>query len=141
MNAEVHGETGVVELNEAECLSLIGEEGVGRIGFIEGGRVYVFPVNYIRDGRAVAFRTESGSALQRAATSEVAFEVDGVHEPSRSGWSVLVRGVARVVTDVIDLPEQSFFRHGVAPWEPGPKGEWVRIVPSEITGRRVGPDI
>lgn len=136
-----HEDSKVIELTEEECLSLVGDEGVGRIGFVENGHVFVYPVNYVRDGKGIAFRTDTGSSLYRMATAMVAFEADGINAPSKSGWSVLIRGIARVVTDAVDLPEREFFRHGIVPWAPGPKAEWMRLAHPVVTGRRVGPAV
>jgi hypothetical protein len=55
---------------------------------------------------------------------------------TRQGWSVLIQGPAHHVTGT---GEDAVRRTGVEPWAPGPRELFVRIVPSRITGRRVGP--
>jgi len=39
------------ELSEAQCWSLIGGQETGRIAFLQDGRLLVFPVNYLVQGR------------------------------------------------------------------------------------------
>ena len=122
-----------------ECLRLLEEEQVGRVGVSDHGSPLVLPVNYVLDGDTVVFRTAPGTKLDAAMRSPVAFEVDEIDHTTRSGWSVVIRGVAEEVT--------SFSGPGVRerleslplqPWAPGEKAHLVRITPRSITGRRVG---
>lgn len=48
---------------------------------------------------AIAFRTDPGTATTQACGCRVAFEVDRIDDASSAGWSVLVRGYARAVTE------------------------------------------
>ena len=91
------------------------------------------------DGDAVVFRTAAGTKLDRATRGPVVFEVDHIDRATRSGWSVIVHGLAQEVTS-FDRVE---FRERVAalpvdPWAQGEKPHLVRIAPGSITGRRVG---
>jgi len=65
----------------------------------------------------------------------VSFEVDHLDEALAEGWSVLVSGEARVVTDPGELAAVSAL--GVAPWAGGDRDSYVRIIASEVTGRRI----
>ena len=66
----------------------------------------------------------------------MAFEIDEIDRSARGGWSVLVQGPAHHVTaDELDAAAGT----RVEPWAPGDREMVVRIVPSRITGRRVGP--
>jgi hypothetical protein len=67
---------------------------------------------------------------------KVAFEIDSIDMATQQGWSVLIQGPAHHVTGT---EEDAVRRTGVEPWAPGPRELFVRIVPSRITGRRVGP--
>ena len=95
-------------------------------------------VNYAMDGDAPVFRTASGTKLWAAARAPVAFEVDHVDGASRTGWSVVVHGVAQEITafDAGDL-QARIFGLPVQPWAKGDKPSFVRIAPRLITGRRV----
>ena len=68
------------------------------------------------------------------------FEVDDIDRRSRSGWSVLIRGLAEEVTgdhraELVARTEAT----GVRPWVPGDHGRWMRIIPQAISGRRIVP--
>ena len=132
------GRTGIEIIAREECLQLLADEVVGRIGFVVAGRAEVLPVNYVLDGDAVVFRTAAGSKLDGATRSPVVFEVDRIDRATRSGWSVIVHGLAQEVTsfDRVELRER-VAELPVDPWAPGEKRHLVRIAPGSITGRRV----
>jgi nitroimidazol reductase NimA-like FMN-containing flavoprotein (pyridoxamine 5'-phosphate oxidase superfamily) len=131
--------SGVEVIPRAECLSLLAGEVVGRIGFVLAGRPEVLPVNYVLDGEAVVFRTAPGSKLEGAVRAPVVFEADAIDKVSRSGWSVVVHGMAQEVT-ALDRPElvQRVRALPVDPWAPGERPHLVRVEPTSISGRRVG---
>jgi hypothetical protein len=54
---------------------------------------------------------------------------------NRAGWSVLVKGRAVELTTPDDLQHAS--RLPLELWALGEKTHWIRIVPREITGRRI----
>jgi nitroimidazol reductase NimA-like FMN-containing flavoprotein (pyridoxamine 5'-phosphate oxidase superfamily) len=135
----VDGRAGIEVVPREECIRLLAGEVVGRIGFVVAGAPDVLPVNYVLDGEAVVFRTAAGSKLDWAMRTPVVFEVDRVDRTTRSGWSVIVHGRAEEVTafDRVEL-QQRVAALPFDPWVPGEKSHVVRIVPSAITGRRVG---
>lgn len=65
----------------------------------------------------------------------VAFEVDGVNNVHRTGWSVLIRGTAEPVTDHSEL--ERLRRLPLVPRAPGAKPHYVRIRHDEVSGRRI----
>lgn len=98
------------------------------------------PVNYLFDERsqAVVFRTAPGTkfhALLRSANA--AFEIDGIDEASRTGWSVIVRGVTDEVTDRSEIQRLDGLR--LESWAPGPKEHWMHIRAWTVSGRRIIP--
>ena len=131
------------ELDEDQCLALIAGGGIGRIAYTSRFGPAVLPVNYVwRDG-AVMFRTAENSPLDEDlrtgiadADYRVAFEIDSIDLAARQGWSVLIQGPAHHVTGA---EEDAARETGVEAWAPGDRELFVRIVPSRITGRRVGP--
>ena len=133
----------IEELDEGECLKLIAGGGIGRIAYTSRFGPAVLPVNYVwRDG-AVVFRTAENSPLDEDlrtgianADYRVAFEIDSIDPAARQGWSVLIQGPAHHVTGTA---EEAVRQTGVESWAPGDRELFVRIVPSRITGRRVGP--
>jgi len=134
----VDARTGLVVLERDEAVRLLTTQEVGRLGFVSGGSVEVLPVNYVMDGDAVVFATAAGVKLSRAVGASVVFEVDHTDPVTRSGWSVVLRGIAEEVTEfdrrdlvarVRSLP--------LRPWAQHPKPHLVRIEPVGISGRRV----
>ena len=131
------------ELGEEECLALIAPGGIGRIAYSSRFGPAVLPVNYVLHNGAVVFRTAENGPLDvdlRTGIADadyiVAFEIDSLHLDTKQGWSVLIQGPAH---HVATADEDALRETGVEPWAPGPRELYVRMVPSRITGRRVGP--
>lgn len=127
----------LVELDQAECWSLLAGHTVGRLAVIAGQRPLVFPVNYALDGDLVIVRTGPGTKLANASLDRVAFEVDQLDAARRTGWSVLVQGLAVDVTSAIDEASERERAMLVDSWVQGDKPHLIRIVHPEISGRRV----
>ncbi|MFD7275595.1 pyridoxamine 5'-phosphate oxidase family protein [Streptomyces sp. NPDC059862] len=125
-----------VELSAQECRALLSTHGVGRVAVPDTPGPVVVPVNYSVVDGAIVFRTAPGATPWRAVDTQVAFEVDHVDDALSQGWSVLVRGHARAVTDpdaVSRLERQAYS----APWVGGRRDVWVSIEPLSMTGRRI----
>ena len=127
-------------LTGTECFRLLATQQVGRLGVDVGAYPLIFPVNYALDGDLILVRTEPGTKLAAADYTNVTFEVNDVDGRTRSGWSVLVRGVA----DDVTASHRSESSRGIRvrtpnPWAPGERDRWIRIVPHGISGRRIGP--
>jgi nitroimidazol reductase NimA-like FMN-containing flavoprotein (pyridoxamine 5'-phosphate oxidase superfamily) len=129
--------SGLGVLSTEECLDRLRSARVGRIAFVSDGEPVILPVNHGMDGDAVVFRTDAGSKLI-AADDElpVAFEVDGFDPDRRTGWSVLLRGVATSVLDPVETARLD--QLGVWPWaDMVERRHWVRIRGYQMSGRRV----
>ncbi|MFH8798310.1 helix-turn-helix domain-containing protein [Streptomyces sp. NPDC017936] len=124
------------ELSRTECGDLLSTHGVGRLGVSTVQGPVIVPVNYsVVDGRIV-FRTALGATPSLAAGCPVAFEVDRIDDAFSEGWSVLVRGHARMVTDLGEERRLAQRAHS-RPWAGGRRELWVRIDPYTVTGRRI----
>ena len=123
-----------------ECLRLLASVPVGRVGFVADGEVVVLPVNHVVDGQDVIFRTAYGSKVAAAGGQDCAvFEADHYNEQTRSGWSVLVNGRAKVVDAEADIQRLglSLSRLGVYPWVTAARHPfWIRIRPTSVSGRQ-----
>lgn len=87
-----------------ECWQLLRDAPVGRVAFIETGDPMILPVNHTVVGHRIVFRTLRGTLLHEALmAASVAFQVDGADPVQRTGWSVLVRGVADLADDPDEL--------------------------------------
>ncbi|MFF9404911.1 helix-turn-helix domain-containing protein [Streptomyces anandii] len=124
------------ELTEAECRALLGTRGVGRVALETGSGPVIVPVNYSVVDGDIVFRTAHGTTTFRASGRRVAFEADRIDDAFGEGWSVLVRGRARAVTDPDEAGRLAERAQGV-PWAGGRREEWVRIEPLAVTGRRI----
>jgi nitroimidazol reductase NimA-like FMN-containing flavoprotein (pyridoxamine 5'-phosphate oxidase superfamily) len=134
----------ITELDEAESLKLIAPGGIGRIAYQGRFGPAVLPVNYQWHDGAIVFRTTRHSALDEDLQTgiaggeyKVAFEIDEIDAAARQGWSVLVQGPAHHVES--EDERAAVIRADVEPWPVGEKDLFVRIVPSRVTGRRIGP--
>lgn len=124
-----------------ECYLLLATQQIGRLGVNADHYPLIFPVNYALDEAGViVIRTNVGTKLAAADHANVSFEVDYIDQQTRSGWSVLVRGLAEEVTsehrtELIERTKCS----DVQPWAPGHRGHWIRLIPHAISGRRIVP--
>jgi len=124
-------------LDRAECMGLMDRHPsrVGRIA-LAGPRPSIFPVNYVIDGDSVVFRTDPGTKFHAAVHQAfVAFEVDWVEPTWEIGWSVLVRGQAKLVDDPSEIAHLEDMP--LVPWAKGDKSNYVRIDTKIISGRRL----
>lgn len=135
MTSDSAAATGTDHLPAHECWRLLRDSEVGRLAVLVDGRPDIFPVNHLVDHGTVVFRTGPGTKLAALDHgTSVAFEVDGYDAAAAEAWSVVVKGeVERVETvqemvDTVGLP--------LFPWHAAPKPSWVRVVPSDVTGRR-----
>lgn len=125
---------------EDECLRLLGGATLGRVALSIGALPVVLPVNFVMDHGDVVLRTSSGTKLDAAlAGAVVAFEADEYDPVYHAGWSVLLTGVATVVTRPDELDRLK--RLPLRPWASGERDHYVRIVKHTVTGRRIGDPV
>jgi nitroimidazol reductase NimA-like FMN-containing flavoprotein (pyridoxamine 5'-phosphate oxidase superfamily) len=126
----------VTKLFPAECRRLLEPGGIGRIAFSTAAGPVVLPVNFVVLGGTIVLRTAAGTVIGAHGDDTVAFEVDHIDEALGQGWSVLVRGQAHRVLQPGELHHVRETA-AVVPWAGGTREAYVRIVPSQITGRRI----
>jgi nitroimidazol reductase NimA-like FMN-containing flavoprotein (pyridoxamine 5'-phosphate oxidase superfamily)/DNA-binding XRE family transcriptional regulator len=126
----------LIEMSAEESRQRLSTHGVGRLAATTPDGPLVVPLNYsVLDGE-ITFRTAADTAAAHAVGTDVAFEVDHIDEALSAGWSVLVRGRARAVTDpdtVRRLEELAYS----GPWAGGERLLWVCVDPVAISGRRI----
>lgn len=125
-------------LTAAESLVLLGTVSLGRIGFTSKALPVIRPVNHVIDDGSIVIRTHEGTAIMSAARpaegAVVAYQADALDLDGHLGWSVVVTGVARLVTD----PEEAArYRGLVRPWADGQDDYVIRISPELVTGFRL----
>lgn len=129
-------EWGLTILGEDECRKLLGEAAVGRVGLSVHALPIILPVNYVVVGGRITFWSAPGLKLAAArAETVVAFEVDSFDREEESGWSVLLTGMAREVTD----PEviEAAVAAGLHPWPKGDRFHLIQVEDEFISGRRI----
>jgi nitroimidazol reductase NimA-like FMN-containing flavoprotein (pyridoxamine 5'-phosphate oxidase superfamily) len=134
--AVIDGRTWLEHIDPPRCWELLASVPVGRVGVLRDSAPEIYPVNHAVDRQTVVFRTDPGAKLGGLVRSPaVCFEVDGVDPATATGWSVLVKGRAEEVKDPDEL--RAARRLQLEPWFFGDKVHVIRIVPAEVTGRRI----
>ncbi|MGQ4360352.1 pyridoxamine 5'-phosphate oxidase family protein [Streptomyces sp. SAS_272] len=129
-----------VELDGVEALRLLGSVSLGRIVFTRHALPTVRPVNHVLVDGDLVIRTHGDAALTRYTRQTggegavVAYEADDIDPDTHLGWSVVVTGYARLVTDPQELAR---YRALLRPWTAQRMDHAVRIHPVLVTGVRL----
>jgi nitroimidazol reductase NimA-like FMN-containing flavoprotein (pyridoxamine 5'-phosphate oxidase superfamily) len=125
------------ELDREDCLALLRDEPVGRVALTARALPVVLPVNFALLDGDIVWRSAQGTKLNDASAGfVVAFEADHYETEQKVGWSVMIQGLAHVVTDADELektrelPLESWALEGAA-------DRYVRLVPNVVTGTRI----
>lgn len=114
-----------------ECLRRLDAAAIGRVAITEHAMPAIVPVNFVRSGHRILFRTEPDGMLAHGCDrTVVAFEIDGVDPSGRAGWSVLVVGRAELVGD-----DQADVASAVR----GRDGQLIAVGLTQVSGREVVP--
>lgn len=128
---------GLEVLDRENSLRLLGTATLGRVGVSLGALPIVLPVNFRLIEDQIVFRTGIGTKLDVATCNQiVAFEADDYEPLSHAGWSVVVTGVAREITDPAEVTALSAVP--IPRWAPHGNGRTVAISTDLVSGRRVG---
>ncbi|MFE3166201.1 pyridoxamine 5'-phosphate oxidase family protein [Streptomyces sp. NPDC059224] len=131
------GERRRVDLDTDEALRLLGSVSLGRIVFTRHALPTVRPVNHVLDGGEIVVRTHEGADLSACIRRAdglgvvVAYEADSIDPDTHLGWSVVVTGYARLVTDPVELAR---YRAMVSPWVDQTMDLAVRVRPDLVSG-------
>ncbi|APA98466.1 pyridoxamine 5'-phosphate oxidase family protein [Nocardia seriolae] len=128
----------MVNLSRSESLRLLAGVPFGRVVYTRDALPAIRPVNHIVDDELVVVRTRLASRLTSAVHAEpevvVAYEADDIDPQTRLGWSVVVTGIARTVTDPRELARYDAM---LQPWIDGVMDTIVAIEPTLVTGVRL----
>jgi nitroimidazol reductase NimA-like FMN-containing flavoprotein (pyridoxamine 5'-phosphate oxidase superfamily) len=131
---------GLEVLEREECLRLLRTATLGRLATTMGALPVVLPVNFRLVGEAIVFRTGAGTKLEAATRDAVvAFEADDIEPISHTGWSVLVTGIARELTDPAELDAAT--QANIPHWAPSDDGRIVEVSTEMVSGRRIVPGL
>lgn len=129
----------VTVLGEDESWQLLSGVALGRLVTSISDQLEIFPVNFVTQRHTLLFRTAEGTKLFATVMNErVLFEADD-HNVAE-GWSVVVRGTAKILHSAEEIHEAE--RAQLLPWIATKKLRYVRITPTEVSGRhfRFGPE-
>ncbi|MGW3960628.1 pyridoxamine 5'-phosphate oxidase family protein [Amycolatopsis sp. NPDC005003] len=122
-------------LGPARCRALLASVPLGRLGFVHGGRPAIRPVNFTVAGDAIWLRSGRNSWADRLDGQPVTFEADAYDPGGHTGWSVIVTGIAALITDVETVAAQ--LGADLRSWAPPPRDRLLRIGVDRIDGRRL----
>lgn len=122
-------------LDTEECIDLIRPGGVGRIAFAAPDGPEVLPVNFAWLDGDIILRTAHEGPIAKELPHRVSFQVDRLDGVMSQGWSVLVKGKARLVQDPAEVDDLASL--SVHPWAGAGREAYVVVTPDIIAGRRV----
>lgn len=135
MNVEHDEHAHVEKLSPDACWTLLRQVPIGRLAVWVEDHPEIFPLYFTVDRGTLVFRTDPGTKLFAALSDvPVALEADGLEAIGTVAWSVVVKGQAEQITRTVELMDTTELP--LTPWQGGKKGRFVRILPTEITGRR-----
>ncbi|WP_236794999.1 pyridoxamine 5'-phosphate oxidase family protein [Amycolatopsis sp. GM8] len=121
----------LTDLDRDEALRLLGSVSLGRIVFTDEALPAIRPVNHILDGGDVIMRSHTGATLDSSINTVVAYEANDIHPDEHTGWSVVVTGIARKVTNRDAVAR---YEHLLRPWVDQHMDQVLRIHPEFVTG-------
>ncbi|MEU8247737.1 pyridoxamine 5'-phosphate oxidase family protein [Nonomuraea sp. NPDC048916] len=128
----------MLKLTEQESLELLGSVTLGRVVFTQQALPAIRPVNHIVDEEAVIIRSHLGAAIVSQSAgrggSVVAYEAENLDPVEHLGWSVIVTGTARLVTEPAAVTR---YRTMLRPWVDREMDEVISIQVEMITGIRL----
>jgi Pyridoxamine 5'-phosphate oxidase len=127
------------QLSRGEALQLLGTVSLGRLVFTHRALPAIRPVNHVVEGESIIVRATAGAAITSEASRSgavVAYEADVIDSDTRLGWSVIVVGTARLMTDEHAAAR---YRARLRPWIAGSADDVITISAELITGYRLLP--
>ncbi len=123
-------------MTRAECLELLADARVGRIGLSVDALPVILPMAFGLLGDDVVIRAGWGAKLDAAVLDRVVcFEADGSFSPGDVSWSVLVTGRAALLRDPEILERVG--RLPLRPWAMDDGDRYIRIPVEVVSGRRI----
>ena len=132
------GDVRLERLSRYDCWRLLSEvagpDAIARIVWSGPDGMAIVPMNFtVADGN-IWFQTASDSSLARESRDQqVLVEVDQIDPASRTGWSVVVSGVATCLPSEQDPGLLGDLRV----WPQGPRDLLLKVEPQDLTGRRL----
>jgi len=130
------GQGEFAQLDRGESLRLLATAPVGRLIFTVGALPAARVMNFALVDGLIVVRTAADTTVARKVDGAVvAFEADDLDAATSSGWSVIVTGLAMLVTD--PGPIARYQELPLVAWAPGERDQFVTITTELVEGRRV----
>jgi nitroimidazol reductase NimA-like FMN-containing flavoprotein (pyridoxamine 5'-phosphate oxidase superfamily) len=128
---------GMTVLDHEQSLALLRSVPVARVGLALSGVPVVLPVNFAIDRDEIVIRCTEGSKLDAALAAEiVAVEVDDYDPDNQIGWSVIVKGRARELTEPDEVDHANTLE--LHTWANDATNHYIAISIDLVTGRSIG---
>ena len=135
----------VEQLTRIEAMDLLASAPYGRVVFTLAALPAIRPVNHVLDDGEVVIRTRRLAGISTALAEHadgvdqqtdlvVAYEADLLDPVERTGWSVVVTGIARTITDPHRLAR---IGGRLQPWVDSAMDTAIAISPEIVTGVRL----
>ncbi len=127
------------QISRTRALELLGSVSVGRIVFSHHALPAIRPVNHLVECGSIIVRATAGAAITSASRNGVvvAYEADSIDSDSHVGWSVIVLGTARLLTDDAAAAR---YRMLLQPWISGKADDVITISTDLVTGYEMVAD-
>lgn len=123
----------MTDIPAQECWELLDAQRFGRLAVSVHGQPDIYPINFLVADGKILMKTASGTKLfQVTLNNAVALEAD--HVTDTEAWSIVLRGVARVVDSFSERYELDEWH--LDTWLPSHKPVYITIEDVEMTGRR-----
>ena len=127
------------QLSRTRALDLLSSVNLGRLVFTHQALPAIRPVNHLVECESIIVRATAGAAIISAANRHgvvVAYEADSIDSENHLGWSVIVVGTARLLTDDAAAAR---YRRLLEPWISGAVDDVITISADLVTGYRMVP--
>ena len=126
----------LVELPTEEAWAYLASTQTGRIAWNGPEGLSIIPLNFtVVDGRVWLRTAPYSTWLHDVVGREVAFEADETDAFTRSGWSVLIRGVLQLA-DGMETPPEAV---DAPAWPAGSRIQHMYVSATKVTARQLLP--
>ncbi|MDD9380478.1 pyridoxamine 5'-phosphate oxidase family protein [Streptomyces sp. ZAF1911] len=123
----------MIEVSGTEALWLLEGSTQGRLIYLQRETAMVRPATHVMEYGRLVIRApvQSAAVLGR---SLLTYQVDEIHTPAGTGWTVTAHGPA----DVIGNPDEAaHYRRTLSGWSHGPHDTLLRLHPQQVSGFRL----
>lgn len=123
----------MIEVSGTEALWLLEGSSQGRLVYVQREQAVIRPATHVMAYGRLVVRApvQAAAALAR---NLLTYQVNDVHSPAGTGWTVTACGPADVITDP---DEAAHYRRTLSGWSHGPHDTLLRLHPQSVSGFRL----